>query len=70
MPTLPQALLTDRAQLMARLSTSKRYDIAVVGGGATGVGRAVNETLVLCVVALFAVNVIFTTIGVRFGTGR
>jgi hypothetical protein len=25
---------------------------------------------VLCVVALFAVNVIFTTIGVRFGTGR
>jgi len=24
---------------------------------------------VLCVVALFAVNVIFTTIGVRFGTG-
>jgi phospholipid/cholesterol/gamma-HCH transport system permease protein len=41
-----------------------------VGGGAKGVGIAVNETLVLCVVALFAVNVIFTTIGVRFGTGR
>ena len=35
-----------------------------------GVGIAVNETLVLCVVALFAVNVIFTTIGVRFGTGH
>ena len=29
-----------------------------------------RTTLVLCVVALFAVNVIFTTIGVRFGTGH
>jgi phospholipid/cholesterol/gamma-HCH transport system permease protein len=29
----------------------------------------VNETLVLCVIALFAVNVVLTTIGVRFGTG-
>jgi phospholipid/cholesterol/gamma-HCH transport system permease protein len=26
--------------------------------------------LVLCVLALFAVNVVLTTIGVRFGTGR
>jgi phospholipid/cholesterol/gamma-HCH transport system permease protein len=25
---------------------------------------------VLCVLALFAVNVVLTTIGVRFGTGR
>jgi len=25
---------------------------------------------VLCIVALFAVNVVLTTIGVRFGTGR
>jgi phospholipid/cholesterol/gamma-HCH transport system permease protein len=25
---------------------------------------------VLCVIALFAVNVVLTTIGVRFGTGR
>jgi phospholipid/cholesterol/gamma-HCH transport system permease protein len=39
-------------------------------GGPKGVGTAVNETLVLCVVALFAVNVVLTTIGVRFGTGR
>jgi len=38
--------------------------------GAKGVGIAVNETLVLCVIALFAVNVVLTTIGVRFGTGR
>jgi phospholipid/cholesterol/gamma-HCH transport system permease protein len=41
-----------------------------VSGGPKGVGTAVNETLVLCVIALFAVNVILTTIGVRFGTGR
>jgi len=41
-----------------------------VSGGAKGVGVAVNETVVLCVIALFAVNVILTTIGVRFGSGR
>jgi phospholipid/cholesterol/gamma-HCH transport system permease protein len=39
-------------------------------GGPKGVGTAVNETLVLSVIALFAVNVVLTTIGVRFGTGR
>jgi phospholipid/cholesterol/gamma-HCH transport system permease protein len=39
-------------------------------GGPKGVGVAVNETLVLCVLVLFAVNVVLTTIGVRFGTGR
>ena len=39
-------------------------------GGPKGVGVAVNETLVLCVLALLAVNVVLTTIGVRFGTGR
>jgi hypothetical protein len=48
---------------------SRRARPLAAGGGAKGVGIAVNETLVLCVVALFAVNVIFTTIGVRFGTG-
>src|ERR1700733_2808801 len=46
------------------------YRGLTVGGGAKGVGTAVNETLVLCVIALFAVNVVLTTIGVRFGTGR
>ncbi|EHI14044.1 MlaE family ABC transporter permease [Mycolicibacterium thermoresistibile] len=46
------------------------YRGLTVSGGAKGVGTAVNETLVLCVIALFAVNVILTTIGVRFGTGR
>ncbi|MGB7146182.1 MlaE family ABC transporter permease [Mycobacterium sp.] len=46
------------------------YRGLTVGGGAKGVGTAVNETLVLCVIALFAINVVLTTIGVRFGTGR
>ena len=46
------------------------YRGLTVSGGAKGLGTAVNETLVLCVVALFAVNVVLTTIGVRFGTGR
>lgn len=46
------------------------YRGLTVSGGAKGVGTAVNETLVLCVVALFAVNVILTTIAVRFGTGH
>jgi phospholipid/cholesterol/gamma-HCH transport system permease protein len=46
------------------------YRGLTVSGGAKGVGTAVNETVVLCVVALYAVNVILTTIGVRFGTGK
>ncbi|CAN3127961.1 MlaE family ABC transporter permease [Mycobacterium sp. smrl_JER01] len=45
------------------------YRGLTVSGGSKGVGIAVNETLVLCVIALFAVNVVLTTIGVRFGTG-
>jgi phospholipid/cholesterol/gamma-HCH transport system permease protein len=46
------------------------YRGLTVDGGAKGVGAAVNETLVLCVVALFAINVVLTSIGVRFGTGH
>jgi phospholipid/cholesterol/gamma-HCH transport system permease protein len=46
------------------------YRGLTTGGGSKGLGTAVNETVVLCVVALYAVNVILTTIGVRFGTGR
>ena len=46
------------------------YRGLTVGGGSKGVGTAVNETVVLCVIALFAVNVVLTTIGVRFGTGH
>ena len=46
------------------------YRGLTVSGGSKGLGTAVNETLVLSVVALFAVNVVLTTIGVRFGTGH
>lgn len=46
------------------------YRGLTVSGGPKGVGVAVNETVVLCVLALFAVNVILTTIGVRFGSGH
>jgi phospholipid/cholesterol/gamma-HCH transport system permease protein len=46
------------------------YRGLTTGAGAKGVGTAVNETLVLCCIALFAVNVVLTTIGVRFGTGH
>ncbi len=46
------------------------YRGLTVSGGPKGVGTAVNETVVLCVIALFAVNVILTTIGVRFGSGH
>ncbi|KUI01824.1 ABC transporter permease [Mycobacterium sp. IS-3022] len=45
------------------------YRGLMVKGGSKGLGVAVNETVVLCVLALFAVNVVLTTIGVRFGTG-
>lgn len=46
------------------------YRGLTVRGGSKGLGTAVNETVVLCVVALYAVNVVLTTIGVRFGTGH
>jgi len=46
------------------------YRGLIVRGGSKGLGTAVNETVVLCFIALFAVNVVLTTIGVRFGTGR
>ncbi|MGH3967702.1 MAG: ABC transporter permease, partial [Mycobacterium sp.] len=45
------------------------YRGLTVRGGSKGLGTAVNETVVLCVVALYAVNVVLTTIGVKFGTG-
>ncbi len=36
------ALLTDRRVLLSHLAVGKRYDIAVVGGGATGLGIALD----------------------------
>lgn len=41
-----------------------------VKGGSKGVGDAVNETVVFAFLALFAVNVVATAVGVRYGTGR
>lgn len=40
------------------------YEGISVGGGPAGVGRAVNETVVYSVMALFAINVIVTQIAV------
>ena len=36
-----------------------------VGGGPAGVGNAVNETVVFTFVALFAINVLATAVGVK-----
>ena len=38
MPSLP----THRPDLLARLAEPKRYDLAVIGGGATGLGVALE----------------------------
>lgn len=45
------------------------YRGLTVRGGPKSVGDAVNETVVYAFMALFAVNVVVTAIGVRFGTG-
>jgi phospholipid/cholesterol/gamma-HCH transport system permease protein len=36
-----------------------------VGGGPAGVGNAVNETVVFTFVALFAINILVTSVGVQ-----
>jgi phospholipid/cholesterol/gamma-HCH transport system permease protein len=36
-----------------------------VGGGPAGVGNAVNETVVFTFMALFAINIIVTAVGVQ-----
>ncbi|MBE5461572.1 MlaE family ABC transporter permease [Mycobacteroides abscessus] len=41
------------------------YKGTSVGGGPTGVGNAVNETVVYSFVALFVINVIVTAVGVK-----
>ena len=38
-------LLTDRAQLLAQLDTAPEFDLAIIGGGATGLGVAVDASL-------------------------
>lgn len=42
MPTLSKPLLTRRADLISRLAQERQYDIAIVGGGATGLGVALD----------------------------
>jgi phospholipid/cholesterol/gamma-HCH transport system permease protein len=44
------------------------YRGLTVRSGSKGLGTGVNEVVVLCTVALFGVNVVLTSIGVRFGT--
>ena len=46
------------------------YRGLTVGGGSQGLDTAVNVSVVLWVIARFPVNVVLTTIGVRFGTGK
>ena len=46
------------------------YRGLTVGGGAKGVGIAVNETLVLCVVALFAVAGVVGRVRVPAANGQ
>lgn len=43
------------------------YKGTTVGGGPAGVGNAVNETVVYTFMALFAINVIGTAVGVQVG---
>jgi glycerol-3-phosphate dehydrogenase len=42
MNTLRQPLATDRSQLVRRLGETRSYDLAVIGGGATGLGVALD----------------------------
>ena len=39
------ALITDRAQLMARLESAEEFDLVIIGGGATGLGVAVDASV-------------------------
>ena len=41
-PFVPPPLPTKRQELLARLAANPRYDLAVVGGGATGLGVALD----------------------------
>ena len=43
--TVMDALITDRAQLMARLESAEEFDLVIIGGGATGLGVAVDASV-------------------------
>lgn len=46
------------------------YRGLTVKGGPKSVGDAVNETVVYAFMALFAINVVLTAVGMKFGTGH
>lgn len=68
-------LLTGLADLLLALIKAALFGLAAaliacykgisVGGGPAGVGNAVNETVVYTFVALFAINIIATAVGVK-----
>ena len=41
----PTPLATERQQLLTQLAQPKKYDIAIIGGGATGLGIALDAAL-------------------------
>lgn len=43
--TVPQPLVTDRSELFRRMAESMSYDMVVVGGGATGLGVALDAAV-------------------------
>ena len=43
--TVPPPLPTQRAELMARLAEPRTWDLAIIGGGATGLGVALDAAL-------------------------
>lgn len=45
MPATPEPLWTRRADLLERLARPTHYDLAVIGGGATGLGVALDAAL-------------------------
>jgi glycerol-3-phosphate dehydrogenase len=45
MTPLPQPLPTQRSDLLARLGKPQTYDLAIIGGGATGLGVALDAAL-------------------------
>lgn len=64
---LPQVLVSLAKALLFGLSAGliACYKGLSVGGGATAVGNAVNETVVLAFIALFLINILATAFGVK-----
>ena len=42
MSAVPSPLSTSRAQLLSQLAQNESYDLAIIGGGATGLGVALD----------------------------